>query len=274
MQPEFLIKMNIHLKIIVFAILPLCFTKPAKCQTTRQVTLQLTDPLKPGKLDIELFFGSIKVIGYHGKEVIITSTGPYYPNNPSGTDQQKDKQGVKAVIKDTSSMIDVSQKNNLVKIVLEKPRTTNLVIKVPENFSLVLKIQTGGNIIVENVNGDHEISLISGNITMSGIGGSVLANTKNGSITVGFNSLKPGTPLAFSNVMGIIDVTFPGNLKGNAKFQTEFGVVHSDFTIVRESEDVKPVVSGTKKAIGTINGGGPEIFIKTVGGNIFVRKKN
>ena len=260
-------KMNTYFKIIVFATLPLFFTKPAKCQTTRQLTVQLTDPSKPGKLDIELFFGSIKVIGYPGKEVIITSTGPYYPNNPN---QQK----VKAGVKDTSNMIDVSQKNNLVKMVLEKPRTTNLVIKVPENFSLVLKIQTGGNIFVENVNGDHEISLTSGNITMSGIRGSVLANTKNGNITVGFNSVKAATPLAFSNVMGIIDVSFPATLKGNAKFQTEFGDIHSDFNIVKEPSDIKSAPLVTKKATGKINGGGPEILIKTVGGNIFVRKRN
>jgi DUF4097 and DUF4098 domain-containing protein YvlB len=260
--------MNAYFKIVVFIILPLCFARPAKCQTTRQVTMQLTDPLKPGKLDIELFFGSIKVMGYPGKEVIITSTGPYYPNNANSPHQQN-----KALVKDTSTMIEVSQKNNLVKMVLEKPRTTNLVVKVPENFSLVLKIQTGGDIIVENVNGDHEISVISGNITMAGVSGSLLANTKNGNITVGFNSVKPGTPLAFSNVMGIIDVSFPGTLKANARFQTEFGEIHSDFSIINEPSDIKPAAVVNKKANGKINGGGPELFIKTVGGNIFVRKK-
>lgn len=262
--------MNRHFKIISFVVLSLCYLKPVNSQTTRQVTVELTDPSNPGKLDIELFFGSIKVMGYPGKEVVITSTGPYYPNNHNNPNQQKGK----AVVKDTSTRIDVSQKNNLVKIVLEKPRTMNLIVKVPKKISLVLKIQTGGDIVVENVNGDHEISLTSGNITMTGISGSVLANTKNGNITVGFNSVKPGIPLAFSNVMGIIDVCFPGTLKGNAKFQTEFGEIHSDFTIVKETTDIKSAAIVNKKAFGKINGGGPEIFIKTVGGNIFVRKKN
>jgi DUF4097 and DUF4098 domain-containing protein YvlB len=85
---------------------------------------------------------------------------------------------------------------------------------------------------------------------------------------------KPVTPLAFSNVMGIIDVSFPATLKVNAKFQTEFGEIRSGFTIVREPPDTKPAATVNKKAFGKINGGGPEIFIKTVGGNIFVRKKN
>jgi hypothetical protein len=265
--------MKEKLKIVVFAIVSLYYVKTVNAQSTRQVTVKLTEPLKPGKLDIELFFGSIKVIGYPGKEVIINSTGPYYPNNPNSPNQQKGQPAGKAIVKDTSSMINVSQKNNLVKIVLEKPRTANLVIRVPENFSLVLKIQTGGDISVENVNGDHEISLISGNITMSGISGSVLANSKNGSITVGFNSVKPGMPLAFSNVMGIIDVSFPVTLKANAKIQTEFGEIHSDFSIVKETPDLKPTTGANKKAIGKVNGGGPELLIKTVGGNIFVRKK-
>lgn len=263
--------MNKYFKIIAFAIVSFCYTEAVKCQTPRQLTVKLSEPLKSGKLDIELFCGSIKVIGYSGKEVIISSSGPYYPNN---FNQQKDKSGGKTFVKDTSAGLDVYQKNNVVKIVVEKPRIMNLVVKVPEKFSLVLKVLTAGDIVVENINGDHEISLINGNITMSGISGSILANTKYGNIKIDVNSTKPGTPLAFSNVMGIIDVSFPGILKANAKFQTEFGEIHSDFPIAKEPSDIKAAATGNKKAFGKINGGGSEIFIKTVGGNIFVRKKN
>ncbi|MEI9946456.1 MAG: hypothetical protein WDN26_19825 [Chitinophagaceae bacterium] len=261
--------MNKHIKILVIAILALVNFKTGNSQKTEQLTVKLSAPSKAGKLDVDIFNGSVKVISYPGKEVLVTATGPYYPNNIPST---KDKDQVKDP-SSKSSNVDISEKNNIVTIKVEKPRIMNLVIKVPQNFSVVVKVLTAGDIVVENVSGDHEVSIVNGNITMSGIIGSVLANTKYGGITVDINPGKKNTPSAFSNVMGIIDVSFPGDLKANASLQTEFGEVHSDFAIVKDPSASTNTDNEKKRAIGKINGGGPDIMLRSVGGNVYLRKK-
>ena len=149
----------------------------------------------------------------------------------------------------------------------------NLVIKVPRNFSLILKILTAGDVQVENVDGDHEISLVNGNITLSSINGSVLANTKYGGIKVDMDAITKDAPLALSNVMGIIELTLPARQKANVKLQTEFAQVQSDFDVELPPAGPNSKKISNKNIAGKINGGGAEILMKSIGGNIYLRKK-
>jgi hypothetical protein len=48
-----------------------CISWVARSQEKEQISVSLTDPSKPGKLEVSLIHGSITVIGYAGKEVII-----------------------------------------------------------------------------------------------------------------------------------------------------------------------------------------------------------
>jgi len=237
--------MNKSIKIVITALGLLLSMSAARSQS-KEVTIKLSDPLKGGKLSAEFFYSSVKVIGYPGKDVIITASGFY-----------------------DSNKVTISEKNNVVSLLVEKPLTPNFVIKVPENFSITLKIQTAGNIYLENVSGDHDVSLVNGNITLQNIDGSISANTKYGNIKVDMNSVKKDTPLAFSNVMGIIEVSLPASLKANVKLQTEFAKVQSDFDIVApDSKDISK-----NNANGKINGGGSDILMRSVGGNIYLKKK-
>jgi len=237
--------MNKSIKIVITALVLLLNVSMARSQS-KEFTVKLSDPSKAGKLAAEFFFGSVKVVGYPGKDVIINASGFYDANK-----------------------VTISEKNNVVSLTVEKPLTLNFVIKVPEKFSITLKIQTAGDIFLENLSGDHDVSLVNGNITLQNIDGSISANTKYGNIKVDMNSVKKDTPLAFSNVMGIIEVSLPTNVKADVKLQTEFAKVQSDFDIV--SPDSKDI--SKNKAIGKINGGGSDILMRSVGGNIYLKKK-
>ena len=46
------------------------FAAAQDAQTDR-VTVPLTNPGKPGTVSVEVMFGSIKVVGYEGKDVIV-----------------------------------------------------------------------------------------------------------------------------------------------------------------------------------------------------------
>jgi hypothetical protein len=254
--------MKRSIQIIAIAIIALLNVKSAKSQDT-ELALKLTDPLKPGKLNVELFNGSIKIVGYSGKEVLVTGDGPYLPGK-----------GDQMPVRDNTKKVSdfVSQESNQVKIKVGKPYIMNLVVRVPRNFSLVLKTLTAGNIDVQKVDGDHEISVISGNIVLSDVNGSVLANNVKGEIKVDIGLVKMNAPLALSSVTGSITLILPASQKANVKLQTDFAGVYSDFDIDKDST-VPKSNNMAHRTTGKINGGGTEIFIKTVGGNIYLRKK-
>jgi DUF4097 and DUF4098 domain-containing protein YvlB len=90
--------------------------------------------------------------------------------------------------------------------------------------------------------------------------------------------------MAFTSLNGSIDVTLPANIKANLKMRTDNGDVYSDFDIQLRPSDRKPTeidkrkqggpfrIEIDKSVNGTINGGGPDFDIRTLNGNIYIRK--
>lgn len=254
--------MKKNISLLAFVIMALLSTLTAKSQD-KELSVKLGDPSKPGKLSIELFVGSIKIIGYSGKDVLVSGDGPYLP----GKAEQKP-------MKDTTKKLSdfISQENNLVRIKVDKFDILNLVIKVPRNFSIVLKTQAQGSIDVDNVNGDHEISVVAGNITLTNISGSLSVNNTKGVIKVDMSSVRANAPLVLSSVISPITLSLPASQKANVKLQTDFAAIHSDFDIDEGAPDQKPK-SMVRRTTGKINGGGTEIYIKSVGGDIYLKRK-
>jgi hypothetical protein len=258
--------------------------KLVRSQDTETLNVQLSEPNKPGKLNISLIFGSIKVVSHAGNEVIITATAVNDKNKKSKSVESPTTGGTRKLSSGDGFELNVNQKNNKIDVHIDKPNLrVNITAKVPKNFSLELHTINNGDIEVQNVDGNHEISNINGAVTMTDIDGSVVANTVNGPLKVSFNSVASNTPMAFSTVNGLVDVTFPANLKGNMKLKSTFGDVFTDFDIVENKEGKIKTSADNEKGVykiskddfiqGKINGGGPEIMLKSLNGKIMLRKK-
>jgi hypothetical protein len=284
-------------KIFAIALLVLGSSKLVKSQDSEQLTVHLSDPAKPGFLDIGLVFGSIKVVSYAGKEVIISAStfvktkekNHNYNqniniNNNTNTGDKSSVSGMRKLSSTGGFELNVTQKNNKVDVSVDRPNIpVSLVVKVPQKFSLNLSTVNSGDIVVENVDGNHEIRNVNGAINMTGIDGSIVANTVNGPLVVALNSVSSGTPMAFSTINGVVDVTFPATFKANVKLSSTFGDIYTDFDI-EETRDIK-IKSSTNKEKGMykiskddfiqgkINGGGPELMMKSLNGKILLRKK-
>jgi hypothetical protein len=290
---------------IIFAILMLWTVNPifAQSQEREQLTVPLTDPSKAGKLDVSLVNGSIKIIGYTGKDIIIDAVAVNEDNEKHddrnrlnnlstktnhGTSKGKssmDVAGMKKISSNDGFEITAREKNNTVRVGVDRVNSTiNLTIKVPQNFDLKASTVNNGDIYVENVNGNHEISNVNGEIKMKNIVGSVSANTINEDIIINFTSITPSTPMVFTTLNGKVDVTFPATLKANVKLRTDDGEVYTDFDIdvdktpakINQSADKERGVYKIKKddwTYGKINGGGAEIMMKSMNGDIMIRKK-
>jgi len=241
---------------------------------SESVTIPLSNPGEDGKLKMGLLYGSITVEAHRGKDVII-ETKSKEKSKPSKT-----KDGMRR-IGDASLEFSVEEYDNKVTVRSKKQnKRVDFTIKVPENFSLDLRATNNGNISVEGVRGEMEISNLNGAITLKNIGGSVIADALNKDIVVTFSKGYENSPMAFTSLNGDLDITFPGDLAANIKAKTDHGEIYTDYEMkmTRDvSKDEKKSSSGVYKVTvdkwitGTVNGGGAEILFKTMNGDIMIR---
>ena len=249
-------------------------------QEREQLVVPLSDPTKEVKLNANLITGSIKVIGYDGKDIIIDAVAPV-----SEKKQVRERtDGMKKISTNDGFEIVAREQNNIVNVSTDRVNMkVNLTIKVPRKASLKLKTINEGDIYVESVAGNHEISNINGEIKMKNVAGSVVANTINENIIINFTDITPNTPMAFTTLNGNVDVTFPANLKANVKLKSDMGEVLTDFDIdvdktaakIKQTADKEKGLYKIQKdewTYGKINGGGPEIMMKTMHGDVLIRK--
>jgi hypothetical protein len=253
----------------------------AQTAEKEQLVVPLSQPGRPYKLEVGIVDGSITVIGYEGKDIIIETK-----EKDRGERQrnQHTRDGMQSLSTGRRADIQANENNNTVTVEGEAGRETNLVLKVPQGDA-ALKLQTvnNGDILVSNINGDLELTNTNGGIKATGISGSVVANTVNGNVIVAFKSIDPKAAMAFTTLNGNVDVTFPPSLKANVKLKSDRGDIFTDFDVV--AEEHKPTVStkSTPKGkmyslkvedwvYGKINGGGPQLMMKNMNGNLYIRK--
>lgn len=254
----------------------------AQNDVKEQITVPLSDPSKTGSLDVKLIRGSIHVIGYAGKEVIIdaVSKGAAEKNEEPKDEAAK---GMKRISSGRNGLdLTIEEEKNNVRIKPSMPRNpVNLTIKVPQNFTLRVGAINEGDIVIDNVNGEFEISNVNGAIMLNNISGSVVANTVNGNVKANFKSVNPESPMAFSTLNGNVDVTFPAAAKFDVKLKSDRGEIFSDYDVdvdktqpktVKTAKDGLYKISISDWVQGKVNGGGKEVMMKNMNGNIYVRK--
>jgi hypothetical protein len=246
--------------------------------STEQLTVPLSSPGKAYTLKVHLVTGSIKVVGYDGKDVIINVT-------PRGGEEERSRaseNGMKRISASGGYEVTAKEADNTVTVNTGNPnKAVDLDLKVPQGGKLKIGTVNDGDIVVENVTGELEVNNVNDAITMTNISGSVVANTVNGDVTVTFITVDPKAPMAFSTLNGDVKVTLPADTKANLKVKSDNGDVFSDFDIdidktpSKVNKITEPGMYKIKKddwVYGKINGGGPEMMMKNMQGDIYVKK--
>ena len=242
-----------------------------------QLVVPLSEPGKPYQLNVGLVDGPITVTGYDGKDVVIDVEGE------SGKNEDKEVSGGMKRLYSHGMSVTAEEKNNKVSVHSDQPnKTTRLSLKIPKGVtSLRLSTVNNGDIEVSNTGGEMEITNVNGSITLSGVSGSVVANTVNGDVVVTFKTIDGQAPMAFTTLNGNVDVSFPANLKANLKLKSDNGGIYTDFDVAVDI--TQPAAERTKEGnmiklsikdwvSGKVAGGGPEILMKNMNGDIFARK--
>lgn len=270
-------KWYVNLVVLVSALIGL--SAFAQEQVSDKFSLEFSDPSKPGFLKVGLTYGSVTVRGYDGTEVIIESV---YRNKENRESRQRKSKGM-YVIPNTSMGLTIEEEDNKMKISGHGNSRSNLIIDVPVSTSLRISTVNGGDIVVENIEGEIEANNTNGGVKIIDVSGAVIANTTNGNVIVTFVNVKPNKAMSFISFNGKVDITFPPNIKADLILKTQNGNIYSDFEIevkrtVRKIEESPRRKGGKYKVklegdmVGKLNGGGPEMHLSTYNGNIYIRK--
>lgn len=241
------------------------------------LTIPLSNPGKAGKLVVEVVFADNIRVQSHNKDHVIVS----YDGDDLGRGKSNQKNGLRRISSGGLSL-EVTERDNVVKV-NSQPMNNDLelIVYVPKSFSVKINA-VHGDIEVNNITGECEIESVNGDVELENINGSAIVNSVNGDITANFVGLNPKTPMSFTGVNGDIDLAFPADAKFSAKMKTDWGDVYTDFdmNIKRDSSNKNESrnnreyrVTINKWVFGTVNGGGPEFLVKTLHGDISIRKK-
>ena len=265
---------------IVLVFITLACQLSGQTDSKEQLIVPLSEPGKAFSLDVNLVNGSIKVVTYDGKDIIIDAQTNSKDNNDENP--KPNPAGMRRINAGTNFELTAEEKNNHIRINSDSyKRPIHLSLKIPQNANLKLGSVNDGNISVDGVNGKLEVNNVNGGISLTNISGSAVATTVNGTVLMTFKSVEPNAPLAFTTLNGDVDVTFPAGVKANVKLKSEMGDVYSDFDIDIDKSQPKAIKtnnSGLYKIkvedwiIGKINGGGPEMLMKNMHGSIRIRK--
>jgi hypothetical protein len=278
---KYLLKNNFGRCIGLAALLLLIGALPGRAQdaTKEQLTVALSAPGKPGSLEVSLVHGSIRVTGYSGKDVVIdASARPIKASAPSPAAGN----GLRRIAAVNGLNLTAEEKNNRVEISTEYWKSPiDLAIKVPRNFSLKVSTVNDGDITIENVAGELEVTNVNGHIKLLQVAGSAVANTVNGDLIATFTGITAGAPMAFSTLNGKVDVMLPARASAALKMKSDRGSVYSDFDVAltkgqpkvtRSAQNGTSRISTDDWTYGKINGGGAEVTMKTFNGDIYLRK--
>jgi hypothetical protein len=236
-------------------------------------TFERTLNVRPGTaLEVENVNGSISVSAWDQPRVRI-----YAVKKVSARDSDVGRAALGAL------KIEISQSDRFVKIDTIYPKrnddgnlldmifggsgNVNSQVKYEISVPRAMNIEAdtvNGSIKISGVAGEIELDTTNGKIDVVDCSGSVDASTTNGGINVELRSVTAGREMKFETTNGRIALAVPSNLGAEINAATTNGSVRSDLPLVTQR------FSRTSLR-GTLNGGGPEIKLRTTNGGIDIR---
>jgi DUF4097 and DUF4098 domain-containing protein YvlB len=250
-------------------------------QEADRTTVSFSDPAKAGWVKAHTINGGITIKGYEGKEVVVEAK---LRDHQEDHDRANRYPGMKRLAVRSTGLV-VEEQNNVIVVKTESWRAAaDLVIQVPFGTSLELSCVNDGNIVVDQVRGEIEAQNVNGAITLTKVSGTALANTTNGDVTVSFARIEPGKGMSFATLNGNVELTLPRATKASLSLRIDNqGDIYSDFEIAtraapvateagRRGKDGRFQLKVDRAVYGSINGGGPELALKTFNGDIVLHE--
>lgn len=233
----------------------------AACLAQNEITLAFSDPTRPGRLEANVVDGDLTILGYDGADVRILVEDDDGPVNEAA-------EGLTRILGQAS--VTASEANNVVTLRAGWDEEASLTIRVPFQTALVLDV-TDGDVEISAVRGGIELNAADGDVTLNEVSGPVLVSAMDGDIRATLRELPPREPTSFSALDGDIDLTIPSRSTVTTTMRAFDGEIFTDFDIDFNGGD-RARNSDARTIRGTINGGGLELGLQAMDGDIFLRR--
>lgn len=251
---------------------------PLPAQTDAQViNVPISRPDDPISLQISIISAHIEVIGEARDDAqfeVSVREGTRKIITPSGTKN----------LSVGAYSVDIEERDNHISLDTDwRANSVKVVASIPTRADLTLETVNDGEIRVENITGSLNLVNTNGPITASGISGSVIAESINDDIQIGFNRLESSGAMSMHSVNGDLIVSLPPDAGAEFHIDSAEGEIVSDFevevmtsapVVTRETDRGGVEVRVESVIVARLGGGGPVFRMKTLNGDIAIRKSN
>jgi len=224
------------------------------------------------KVVLDMRGSDVTVEGYDGDELLIKGSG-HYEAPPALANGLRPIYSGGASDNTRLGLAVNATADNTIRITGMTHSDGHYTVRLPRQTSVSFEQATWGgsdDLTLRDLAGRIEVSLKSGDIRLLNVSGPVVANTISGDIRVQF-SATPTQPSAISSVSGDVDVTLPAPSKVTLSMRSISGEIYTDFDLNLGGGNGLQHVGG-QTVEGRANGGGASFSLKTISGDIFVRK--
>lgn len=144
-------------------------------------------------------------------------------------------------------------------------RTSGGSIHVGEVEGSVLAKTSGGSITIDRSGGSVVAKTSGGSVTVNEVMGSIDASSSGGSVKARLTR-QPLADCRLTTSGGRVEVELAGPIAVDLDAKTSGGRVHLEMPVTISGSVSKTAVRGT------VNGGGPELYLRTSGGSIYVKE--
>lgn len=299
------------MRIFLFAAVVLA-AAAAHAQDAQQAVVPLTDPSRPAVLSVRAFGGNIVVRGTNRKDVLVRSADngrrqsrrrdaepppglrrltpePGFTIGERNNEISVEGFGCAGPVNPSAPAEPSPGRERTLRLPAPPKAlpcgpmfdSTDFDIEVPLKTSLSLST-VNGDLTVNAVDGMLELETVNGAVSLTSVAGSVVAHSLNGTVTATLTRADAEAPMAFSTLNGNVDVTLPPAVKANLKLRTDNGDIFTDFDIPTATS--RPTPRGSREGDGrfrleveravvtALNGGGPDIELRSFNGRVYLRK--
>ena len=223
-------------------------------------------------LVIKEFYADLVIEGVTGGELIIETSD--YEGIP---DKAKGLKPLSATGPENTGIgLSVHQEGNRI-IVGAASRNANdgtYYLKVPKNMKLMADVNSwqAGDIVIKGMASDVEVKTQNADLRLENVTGPIIANSLSSDIVVVFSSVNQNSPTSLSSTSGDIDITLPATTKGNFSMSSISGEVYTDLDFKFGNDKDLTRFGGGMSAKASLNGGGVEISLKCISGDVYIRK--
>jgi lia operon protein LiaG len=240
-------------------------------------------PKVKGKIEITNLPGEISLLNSNGNAIVIESD--FNMEKPERADGLK----LLGSAEDNTDLgVNISEENGIIHIqgATRQVKEYKYKVLVPVGMAVNLNYSSpfakGGDITVEGFNGSLELKTLNANVKISKSSGPFTIATISGNIEIRFDKINQAEPTSLASISGLIDISVPSSEKASFDINTMNGNVYNNLDLnsvqKKESDDKENRAHGMNYLkmqsanSYTLNGGGQKVLLKSITGNIYLRK--